>query len=151
MALVRKKRQSDGSDGIAEKEKVKKRLSGLLATQKPSDVAAVEPVEQKQKVRLDFPSEKAPLSKASFFVKLAMVIIALMMLIVSVKLLMDYSAMLEEKEQKKAHYSSLLERIDELNYYIDSPMDEYYVHKFAWEIFHLVPSNQKVVIVSEGN
>ena len=117
---------------------------------KGTDVFTVEPVEKKQKVRLLFPSDRPILSKASFFVKIALLLISLMLLLASVKLVMDYTRMVEEAEQKQERYEEIQDRIDELNYYISSPMDEYYVRKFAWEIFHMVPSDKKVVIVPEN-
>lgn len=116
-----------------------------------SEHVTVVPVERKQKVRLEIPSEKMPLNKASFFIKLALVLIALFLLIASLKLLMDYTSLVEEKESKEQKYAEIQEHIDELQYYIDSPMDAYYVRKFAWEIFRMVPSNGKTILINPEN
>ena len=123
----------------------------LPPLKKKNAVTAVDTVIPTEKVRLSLPARKEPLSKASFFVKVALLLMAAVLLVVSVKYLLDFGAMEEEQNRKEHQYASLLDQIDELHYYIESPMDEYYVRKFAWEIFHMVPSDKKVVIIPGEN
>jgi len=103
---------------------------------------------RKEKVRLIFPTDKTPLGKASFFVKLATIIVVIIILTLSVIQFMEYSKLENEKKEKEKRLEELQSKIDELNYYISSPIDEYYVRKFAWEIFGMVPSDGDVIIVN---
>ena len=49
-------------------------------------------------------------------------------------------------EPCRPHRSISEEKIEELKYYIASPIDERYVRKFAGELLGLVPSDEKIYV-----
>lgn len=91
-----------------------------------------------------------PLGKAATFVKIALIFIIIFLLVISVNKLMKYSALLERKEEIQKKIDALNEEIDELKYYISSPMDEQYVKKFAKELLGLVPSDE-IIYITDGD
>ncbi|MBO7376705.1 MAG: septum formation initiator family protein [Clostridia bacterium] len=96
-------------------------------------------------------SRRGVFGKASFFVKLALLIIVIILIIRTVVMIMEYAKLAERTRELKAKIAAEEEKIDELNYYINSPIDEHYVRKFARELLGLVPSNEKVIITDPGN
>ncbi len=91
-------------------------------------------------------NEDTPLGKAGIFIKISVVIIVLFLVIISLKLFMDYTELLEQKEILQRNLEKLDNEIDELRYYITSPMDANYVRKFAKELLGLVPSDEVIYI-----
>lgn len=91
-------------------------------------------------------AEETPLGKAGIFIKISAVIIVLFLVIISIKLLVDYSELLEQKKILQRNLEKLDTEIDELRYYITSPMDADYVRKFAKELLGLVPSDEVIYI-----
>ena len=86
----------------------------------------------------------SPLGKAAIFVKPAIIVVCLLLIVMSVRIFFDYSELLAERERREAELSRLNEEIDELKYYISAPMDEAYVRKFARERLGLVPADEKI-------
>jgi cell division protein FtsB len=94
--------------------------------------------------------DDTPLGKAGIFIKISAVIIVLFLVIISFKMFMDYTRLLQQKEILEKNLEKLDGRIDELNYYISSPMDENYVKKFAKELLGLVPPDE-VIYITDGD
>ena len=90
-----------------------------------------------------------PLGKAAAFVKIALIFTIIFLLIISLNKLMTYSELLETEKEYQAKIDELNERIDELNYYISSPVDEQYVRKFAKELLGLVPPDEIIYITGD--
>lgn len=86
------------------------------------------------------------LGKASFFIKLAVLLIVVILIIMSAKLIMDYSELRKRSDQLREQIRQEEEKIEELKYYIASPIDERYVRKFAGELLGLVPSDEKIYV-----
>ncbi len=74
----------------------------------------------------------------SAFVKIAIIVIIVCLIIYSVALYMRYNELKAERERLEAEIKENNEKIGELRYLIDAPMDKNYVVKFAKENFGLV-------------
>ncbi|MBO4321740.1 MAG: septum formation initiator family protein [Clostridia bacterium] len=88
--------------------------------------------------------EDSPLGKAAIFVKPAIILISILLIVMSVCIYLEYSELVTERQRKEAELARLGEEIDELKYYISAPMDETYVRKFARERLGLVPADEKI-------
>lgn len=86
------------------------------------------------------------LGKAGIFVKIAFILAILILIVICVTYLIKYSELIQRKAQLERQLEQVSEEIEELNYYIRSPMDEHYVKKFAKELLGLVPADAKVYI-----
>ena len=84
--------------------------------------------------------------KASFFVKLALLLIVVILLVRTAVMIMEYARLSQRTRELREMIAAREEEIDELNYYIASPIDEHYVRKFARELLGLVPPGEKVII-----
>ncbi len=82
-------------------------------------------------------------SRGWVVLRLSLIFVAIILLIISVKLVLDYSALVEERKQLEINLKKIKDEKAELEYYYTSPIDEYYVRKYAWELYRLVPRDGK--------
>lgn len=66
----------------------------------------------------------SPLSKAGIFIKIALILIMIILLILSANSLMEYSEILKETETVDAEIEDAQNRVDELQYLIDAPKND---------------------------
>ena len=89
---------------------------------------------------------RGTVGKASFFVKLGLLITVIILIIMTIVLVMEYAKLAERTRELREKIAAEEEKIDELTYYVNSPIDEHYVRKFARELLGLVPSGEKIII-----
>lgn len=65
-----------------------------------------------------------PLSKATIFIKIALILVIVILLVLSANLLMQYSDIINETSRYKTEIDNAQGRIDELEYLIDTPKNE---------------------------
>lgn len=83
-------------------------------------------------------NNNAFLGKSSFFVKLAVILIALIIIVISFSMLMKYG---EKQDQKAALQKRLAEqeqKVEELQYLVGAPIDRDYIIRVAREKLGLV-------------
>lgn len=80
----------------------------------------------------------ASLGKASIFVKIALLLIVVIMLVMSVNMLMRYGELQDQKDALEAQVKMGKDKVEELEYMIDAPMDKDYIVRVAREKLGLV-------------
>ena len=81
----------------------------------------------------------SPMSKAFIFVKIALILIIVTILIITAASLMDYSEILNQTERVEHEIGEVQERVDELQYLIDMPKnDRSFIIRIAREKLGLV-------------
>ena len=81
----------------------------------------------------------SPMSKALIFVKIALILIIIAVLIISATSLMEYSEILNETERVEKEIADAQDRVDELQYLIDTPKnDRSFIIRIAREKLGLV-------------
>lgn len=81
----------------------------------------------------------SPMSKAWIFVKIALILIIITVLIISAASLMEYSEILNQTEQVEKEIGEAQDRVDELQYLIDTPKnDRSFIIRIAREKLGLV-------------
>lgn len=66
----------------------------------------------------------SPLSKVVIFIKLALIIVIIMLLVISANLLMQYSEIINETERIDAEIDTTIDRVEELEYLISVPKND---------------------------
>lgn len=93
----------------------------------------------------------SPLSKAGIFIKIALILIMIILLILSANSLMEYSEILKETETVDAEIEDAQNRVDELQYLIDTPKnDRSLIIRIAREKLGLVLP-EEIVYYSDRN
>lgn len=93
----------------------------------------------------------SPLSKAGIFIKIALILIMIILLILSANSLMEYSEILKETETVGAQIEDAQNRVDELQYLIDTPKnDRSLIIRIAREKLGLVLP-EEIVYYSDRN
>lgn len=91
------------------------------------------------KVRKKEYLKDSPMSKAWIFVKIALILIIITVLIISAASLMEYSEILNQTERLDKEIGEAQERVDELQYLIDMPKnDRSFIIRIAREKLGLV-------------
>ena len=81
----------------------------------------------------------SPMSKALIFVKIALILIIITILIMTATSLMEYSEILNQTERVEQEISDAQDRVDELQYLIDTPKnDRSFIIRIAREKLGLV-------------
>ncbi len=81
---------------------------------------------------------KITLGKAGFFVKLALLCVAVCLLVTSFTLLMKYDRLVDEQERLEAEIAAAEVRAAELEYELGAPMDRDYIIRVAHKKLGLV-------------
>ncbi len=66
----------------------------------------------------------SPLSKAGTFIKIALILAIIILLILSANILMEYSEILAENDRIQAEINDAEDRVGELEYLIDMPKND---------------------------
>lgn len=66
----------------------------------------------------------SPISKAGIFVKIALILIIIILLVLSANSLMQYSEILNETSRVEEEIDAAQDRVDELEYLIDMPKND---------------------------
>ena len=82
---------------------------------------------------------ETPLGKAAIFVKMGIIVASIFLFIMSGKIFLEYTEIALQNEQAE-------NKKEELEYYLDAPVDETYIRKFAKEKYGLVPANEKIYL-----
>lgn len=91
------------------------------------------------KVRKKEYLKDSPMSKAWIFVKIALILIIITVLIISAASLMEYSEIINQTERLDKEIGEAQERVDELQYLIDMPKnDRSFIIRIAREKLGLV-------------
>jgi len=67
---------------------------------------------------------ESPLSKAAIFIKIALILIIVILLVLSANLLLQYSDIINETSRYEADIDAAQDRIGELEYLIETPKNE---------------------------
>ena len=89
---------------------------------------------------------ETPLGKAAIFVKMGVIVASIFLFIMSGKIFLDYTEIALQNEQAEKNILELQNKKEELEYYLDAPVDETYIRKFAKEKYGLVPANEKIYL-----
>lgn len=93
----------------------------------------------------------SPLSKAGIFIKIALILVIIILLILSANSLMEYSEILKETEIVDAEIDEAQDRVEELQYLIDAPKnDRSLIIRIAREKLGLVLP-EEIVYYSDKN
>ena len=93
----------------------------------------------------------SPLSKAGIFIKLALIVVIIMLLVISANLLMQYSEIINETERIDAEIDATIDRVEELEYLIDVPKnDKSLIIRIARERLGLVLP-EEIIYYSDKN
>lgn len=82
--------------------------------------------------------------RAAIFIKLALILVILMVLITSLNMFVKYNELNERKAELEAQIGEKREEIEELRYYINSPFDADYIIRVARDELGLVLPEDKV-------
>ncbi len=94
----------------------------------------------------------SPVSKASTFIKIAMILIIVILLVLSADILMQYSEVLSESERVGSEIDMAEDRVGELEYLIEAPKnDKSLIIRLAREKLGLVLPEEIVYYSDNGN
>ena len=68
--------------------------------------------------------KESPLSKAGIFIKIALILVIIIVLILSAHLFMQYSDILNEASRVEQQIEDAQDRVDELEYLIEAPQND---------------------------
>lgn len=103
------------------------------------------------KVRKNEYLKESPMSKAGIFIKIALILVIVTVLIVSASSLMEYSDILNQTEKVEADIGAAQDRVDELQYLIEMPRnDRSFIIRIAREKLGLVLP-EEIVYYSDKN
>jgi len=92
-----------------------------------------------------------PLSKAGIFIKIALILVIVILLVLSANSLMEYSDILNETSRVDAEIQNAQDRVDELEYLIDMPKhDKSLIIRIAREKLGLVLP-EEIIYYSDKN
>lgn len=86
----------------------------------------------------------ASFGRSAIFIKLTLILVIPMVLVMSLNMLMRYNKLNEQKEALEEQIAEKEERIEELNYFVSSPLTEDYIIRIARERLRLVFPEDKV-------
>ncbi len=93
----------------------------------------------------------SPLSKAGIFIKIALILVIIILLVLSANSLMQYSEILNETSRVEAEIDKAQDRVDELEYLIDMPKnDRSLIIRIAREKLGLVLP-EEIIYYSDSN
>lgn len=88
--------------------------------------------------------DEASIGRAAIFVKLALILVVIMVMITSLNMLVRLTDLNVKKAELEGQIEEKREHIEELNYYINSPFDADYIIRVARDELGLVLPEEKV-------
>lgn len=88
--------------------------------------------------------------RSAALIKLSLILVVVMVVMISLTMLARLEALNAEKEALAAEIAEKRERIEELNYFIESPIDREYIVRVAREKLGLVFPDDEVYYTGTG-